>query len=106
MVMELNSQNFKEEVGSKGFVLVDFWAPWCGPCRMLGPVIESLSETMKGKLKFAKLNVDDEGEIAGAFGVMSIPAIILFKDGKAIAQRTGAAQADAMKKWIEETLAK
>ncbi len=105
MVAELKSANFKQEI-SKGYVLVDFWAPLCGPCRMLGPVIEQLSEEMAGKLKFAKVNVDDEGEIASEFGIMSIPTVIIFKDGKAAGQKTGAAPKEAVKKWIEDTLAK
>ncbi len=105
MVTELKTATFKQEI-SKGYVLVDFWAPWCGPCRMLGPVIDQLSEEMKGKLKFTKVNVDEEGELSAEFGVMSIPTVIIFKDGKAIMQRTGAATKEAMKKWIEDTLAK
>jgi len=105
MVTELTEQTFKSEI-SKGLVLVDFWAAWCGPCRMLGPVIESLSKTMGSKLKFAKLDVDAAGEISAQYGVMSIPTVIIFKDGKPIAQRTGASPEPVMKKWIEDTLAK
>ncbi len=105
MVTELKSADFKKEI-AKGYTLVDFWASWCGPCRMLSPIIDQLSEEMKGKLKFAKVNVDDEGEIAGEFGILSIPTVIIFKDGKAVAQKVGAGPMEVVKKWIEDTLAK
>ncbi|MFA5105864.1 MAG: thioredoxin [Candidatus Micrarchaeia archaeon] len=105
MVTELKSADFKKEI-AKGYTLVDFWAAWCGPCRMLSPIIDQLSEEMAGKLKFAKVDVDAEGELASEFGIMSIPTVIIFKDGKAVAQKTGAAPKEAMKKWIEDSLAK
>lgn len=80
-------------------VLIDFWAPWCGPCRMMGPTIEQLVEEYEGKAKVGKVNVDEEGELSQAFGVMSIPTIVLVKDGKIVKQAVGArpkAEVEAM----------
>ena len=80
-------------------VLIDFWAPWCGPCRMMGPIIEQLAEEYEGKAKVGKVNVDEEGELSQAFGVMSIPSIVLVKDGKVVKQAVGArpkAEVEAM----------
>lgn len=83
MEVILTDKNFEEEViKSKGVTLVDFWAPWCGPCRMLGPIVEEIAEDFKGKAKICKLNVDENQETAGKFGVMSIPTVLIFKDGK------------------------
>lgn len=85
MAMELNSSSFQTEViDFKGAALVDFWAPWCGPCRMMTPILESLAEKMAGKVKITKLNVDDSPDIAAKFNVSTIPTLIFFKDGKAV----------------------
>lgn len=81
LVMEVNSKEFKKVV-SEGVTLVDFWAPWCGPCRMQGPILEELAGGIKGKAKIAKVNVDEAGDVAEQFGVQAIPTLILFKDGK------------------------
>ena len=86
-------------------VLVDFWAEWCGPCRMVGPTVEQLSQTMAGKIKVAKLNVDENQEIAMKYGIRSIPSLILFKGGKEIARTVGAASKDSYQKFIEQSLA-
>ncbi len=83
----LTDSNFQEEI-SKGLVLVDFWAEWCGPCRMLGPIIEELAEQVKD-VKIAKLNVDDSQQTAMKYGVMSIPTVILFKDGQLVETLVG-----------------
>ena len=79
----LTNQNFKEEI-KEGLVLVDFFATWCGPCKMMEPVISKIAEEYKGKVKVCKLNVDDENELAIQYGISSIPTLILFKDGKQI----------------------
>ena len=82
-VIMLNEDNFRQEVlKSEMPVLVDFWAAWCGPCKMVGPIVEELANAYAGKAKVCKLNVDDCGRIAQSYGVMSIPTLILFKDGQ------------------------
>ena len=84
MPLEINDDNFEIEVlKSAQPALVDFWAPWCGPCRVVAPVIESLSKKYEGKFKFCKLNVDENPKTAGKYNVMSIPTIMFFKDGRA-----------------------
>lgn len=83
--MEINDSSFEESVlNSKGLMLVDFWAPWCGPCLMLGPVIEEISEEMGEKVKVGKLNVDENQHTAMHYQVMSIPMVMLFKDGEPV----------------------
>ncbi len=104
-MLELNDASFKKEIsGGKGYSLVDFWAPWCGPCLMLAPILEQVSDDMKGKLKFAKLNVDENQELASEYGVMSIPTLAIFKDGEIIAQRAGAMPKEMLKGWIKESI--
>lgn len=83
--LKITRENFENEVMKSNIpVLIDFWAPWCGPCRMMGPIIEQLAEEYEGKAKVGKVNVDEEGELSQAFGVMSIPTIVLVKDGKVV----------------------
>lgn len=89
--LKITGENFKKEVlESDKVVLIDFWAPWCAPCRMMGPVIEQLAAEYDGKAKVGKVNVDEETALAQQFQVMSIPTIILMKDGKVINQLIGA----------------
>ena len=98
--LKITTENFEHEVMKSNIpVLIDFWAPWCGPCRMMGPVIEQLADEYEGKAKVGKVNVDEEGELSQAFGVMSIPTIVLIKDGKVVKQAVGArpkAEVEAM----------
>jgi thioredoxin 1 len=101
-VAALTKSTFAQEVESDGLVLVDFWAPWCGPCKMIAPVLETLSQDMAGKVRVRKLNVDDESDIAGQFGVMSIPTLILFKNGKPVDKVVGFQSIDALKQLINK----
>lgn len=98
--LKITRENFENEVMKSNIpVLIDFWAPWCGPCQMMGPIIEQLAEEYEGKAKVGKVNVDEEGELSQAFGVMSIPTIVLVKDGKVVRQAVGArpkAEVEAM----------
>ncbi len=81
-------------------VVVDFWAEWCGPCKMIGPSLEEIATEMKGKVKIAKLNVDENPGVAGKLGIRSIPTLMLFKDGKLSSQKVGAAPKGELTKWI------
>lgn len=90
MSISLNSSNFNEVVlNTEKPVLIDFWASWCGPCRMQSPVIDELGDELEGSAVIAKLNVDENPEIAAQFSVMSIPTLILLKDGKIVGRKTG-----------------
>ncbi|HNR95169.1 MAG TPA: thioredoxin [Kiritimatiellia bacterium] len=90
-VKEIGKGQFEETIKT-GVVLVDFWAPWCGPCRMQGPILETVAEKVAGKAQIAKVNVDDLPEVAGQFGVRSIPTLIIFKNGQAAKTFVGVQQ--------------
>ncbi|NTU66534.1 MAG: thioredoxin [Candidatus Moranbacteria bacterium] len=101
--LELTDQNFDAEVMSGDVpVLVDFWAPWCGPCQMMGPVIAELADEVADKAKVAKLNVDANGMTASKYGIMSIPSLKIFKGGKVVKEFTGVQAKEALKKGLEE----
>ncbi len=85
-------------------VVVDFWAEWCGPCKQIGPALEELSSEMDGKVKIAKVDVDQNPNTAAAMGVRGIPALFIFKDGQVISNRAGAAPKAALQSWIEESI--
>ena len=105
MPLEISDQSFEEAVIKSDMpALVDFWAPWCGPCRMVAPVIDKLSEKYQGKFKFCKLNVDENPKTAAKFNVMSIPTIMLFKDGKVADTVIGAVPEDTLKTKIDRLL--
>lgn len=101
-VMELSDDNFEEEVLKESKpVLVDFWAVWCAPCRMIAPVIEEIAETYGAKIKVGKVNVDDNSKIPNQYGIRSIPTVMLFKDGKVAEQVIGANPAE-IKRIVEQ----
>jgi thioredoxin 1 len=98
MALQLTDQNFEQEVlKSEKPVLVDFWAPWCGPCQMVGPIVEALAEEVKDVAVVGKLNVDENPETATKYGIMSIPSLKVFKDGKVVKEFVGVQQKDALK---------
>ena len=95
--LHLDAKNFDAEVVKSATpVLVDFWAEWCGPCKMIAPVIEELSTELQGKMKVGKVNVDEEQDLAAQFNVMSIPTLLVFKDGKPVDQIVGAMPKDRL----------
>ncbi|MDR2809012.1 MAG: thioredoxin [Tannerellaceae bacterium] len=92
MVLEVTDSNFEELRKSKKFMVLDFWAEWCGPCRMIGPVIDQLAERYECVVTFGKLDVDTNNDVVALFGVRSIPTILFFKDGEVVDKVVGAAQ--------------
>ena len=105
MALELNAQNFADTIKNNEVVVVDFWAPWCGPCRMIAPIIEELSEEFKDKgVVVGKVNTDEAPEIAGQFGIRSIPTVIFFKNGEAADAMIGAAPKQMYIEKIENLL--
>jgi len=101
----LNDSNFEAEVlKSDKPVLVDFWAPWCGPCQMMGPLVEELASEYEGKAKVAKLNVDESQTTAGKYKVMSIPTFLVFKGGEVVDQMVGGVQKDKLKEMMDKHL--
>ncbi|CAM8653805.1 MULTISPECIES: thioredoxin TrxA [Sphingomonadaceae] len=97
--------SFQDDViNSDKPVLVDFWAEWCGPCKMIGPALEEISEELADKVTIAKINIDENPDAPGQYGVRGIPTMILFKNGEAAATKVGAAPKSALKGWIESVL--
>ncbi len=103
--VEINESKFEESVlKAANPVLVDFWAPWCGPCRMVAPVVDELAKEYDGKVDFVKVNVDDNPKIASQYGVMSIPTLIVFKKGAPVTNIVGFRPKPELKKTLESAL--
>jgi thioredoxin 1 len=104
-IIELTDGNFEEEVLKySGTVLVDFWAPWCGPCRMVGPVVEEIAGEYTGRLKVGKLNTDEAPQTAANFGIRSIPTLMIFKQGQAADQIVGAVPKEQITEKLDSVL--
>lgn len=97
-IVHATDATFKQEI-EKGAVLVDFWAPWCGPCKMIGPILEELDQEIAAQVKIIKIDVDENPETAAQFGVMSIPTLIMFKDGKEVDKAVGFKPKEELKKF-------
>ena len=103
-IIEVNPANFDELLTSELPVLVDFWAPWCGPCRTVSPIVDELADELAGRVVVAKCNVDENQDVAVKFGVMSIPTLIVFKDSKEASRTVGAMPKPRLKAEIESAL--
>jgi len=104
-IITLNDENFANEVKESSIpILVDFWAEWCAPCRMVAPVLDELAEEFDGKIKIGKVNVDQNRSVAAQYGVMSIPTLILFKDGELVEQMVGAQPKENLQKVLQSAL--
>ncbi len=104
-MLNINDQTFETEIAQhKGFALVDFWAEWCGPCRMLTPVVEELALEFDGRVKIVKMNTEEAPETPATFGVRAIPCLILFKDGQEVDRTVGARNKAQLKAWLERSM--
>ena len=104
MITKINEEVFKTQVVNDPVAVVDFSATWCGPCRMLAPVLEEISEQLDGKAKFYNVDVDDDSALAAGFGITSVPTVLLLKNGKVVSQSIGFRPGPLMKSWITENL--
>ena len=104
-VVEFSEANFEQEVTKSSLpVLVDLWAAWCGPCRLIAPIVEELAGTYQGKMKIGKLNVDDHPQVAGRFRIMNIPTLLLFKSGQEVDRIVGVVPKEELTRRIERVL--
>jgi thioredoxin 1 len=104
-ILTLTEENFDEQLArAEDPILVDFWASWCGPCRVIGPWLEELAEELAGQVHFAKINVEDNGDLANRFGISSIPTLILFKKGKVVDQMIGAVPKEQIRRMVQKYL--
>lgn len=101
-VKELTKANFDEVISGDKAVLVDFWAPWCGPCRMQGPIVDALAEESDGSYIVGKVNIDEDGELASRYGIMSIPTILVFKNGEVKGSAVGLRGKEELIKMLQD----
>ena len=104
-IKHITDETFEQEITGSTPVLVDFWAPWCGPCRMMAPVLERLAGELGDSLKVVKVNVDEDAEHARQLGIRGIPTLILFKDGEPVDELVGFVPGPALRKWLQPHLA-
>jgi len=105
MTIEINDASFKNEVTDSAIpVLVDFWAPWCGPCKMIAPVLDEIANEYDGKVKVVKINIDENQTTPSTYGVRSIPTLILFKDGQEVEKIIGAQSKQNLKQMVDKSL--
>ena len=104
MITKINEQEFKSKVVNDAVAVIDFSATWCGPCRMLAPVLEEISEEPAGKANFYNVDVDDDGALAAGFNINSVPTVLIMKNGKVVDQSLGFKPGPQMKSWIERNL--
>jgi len=102
LIRQLQESDFDDAMrAAEGPVLVDFWAPWCGPCNLLAPTLDEVASEVKGRATVAKVNVDDNGDLAARFGIRSIPTLVLFRDGRVVEQAVGVKSRDELLRMIE-----
>jgi len=100
----LNDKNFDDVIKRYPLVVVDFWAPWCGPCKFFSPIFEKVAKEMQGKAVFGKVNTDENEKLCERFEIMSIPTLLVFKNGELVDRNVGAMPPDALKEWVENNL--
>lgn len=105
MALEITDSNYKEILAESKPVVIDFWAPWCGPCKMIAPVLDQLAQEWEGRVKIVKMNVDENREIPAQFGVRSIPTLVVFKNGQVVANRAGALPKPQLEAFINASIA-
>lgn len=101
MVLEITDNNFKELLEKNELLVVDFWAPWCGPCKMVGPIIEELANKYAGTVNIGKCNVDENSDLPAEYGIRNIPTVLFFKNGEIVEKQVGAAQKSVYEEKIE-----
>ncbi len=104
MALEITDANYKELLSSGKPVVIDFWAPWCGPCKMVSPIIDELAAEFEGKVNIGKVNVDDNDDVSAEFGIRNIPTILFFKNGQLVDKQVGAASKSAFVEKINKLL--
>lgn len=104
MALEITDNNYKEILAENKVVVIDFWAPWCGPCKMVGPIIEELAVEYEGKAALGKCDVDDNDDVASEFGIRNIPTVLFFKDGQLVDKQVGSATKSAYAAKIDALL--